>query len=241
MKAGGAVVECPICHTLMPESARFCPGCGTPRTHVREELERRAAETGRPFEDLLAEARAADQQTRQIPGTAWSAPVPPAGPPAQPEKRSRLWLILGIIGGIFLLLCVCCAIVVAIAWDRFDVTVGESEAGRVAREELERGANGDFEGRWNLLHPDHRAVVPLEDFAACGERPDVGGIDILAEFTIETDIDFIGPADVRFVVYTLSGSTTGENTVVPMVEENGEWYWIMEGEDISAYQFGQCP
>jgi hypothetical protein len=226
----------------MPETARFCPGCGAPRTHVRAELERRAAESGVSYEQLLAQARAEDQRERQIPGTPWAEPAPPgAAVPPPPEKRSRLWLILGIVGGSLLLLCICCAAAVAIAWDRYDVEVGEGEAGRAAREQLERGARGDFEGRWEMLHPSHRAEVPLSDFVDCGERPDVDGIEVLAEFTAETDVALLGDIDVRYVIYGLDSGATGSSTFARMTEQDDLWYWLMDTDDLNAYFEGRCP
>ncbi len=50
-------VQCPECLTMMAVDARFCPGCGTPRTWVRDELEREAARSGTPYATLLERAR----------------------------------------------------------------------------------------------------------------------------------------------------------------------------------------
>jgi hypothetical protein len=50
-------IQCPECQTMMVADARFCPGCGTPRTWVRDALEREAARTGTPYEALLERAR----------------------------------------------------------------------------------------------------------------------------------------------------------------------------------------
>ncbi len=50
-------VQCPECLTMMAADARFCPGCGTPRTWVREEIETESARTGTPYATLLEQAR----------------------------------------------------------------------------------------------------------------------------------------------------------------------------------------
>ncbi|MEX2314997.1 MAG: DUF2339 domain-containing protein, partial [Thermomicrobiales bacterium] len=50
-------VQCPVCLTTMAAEARFCPGCGSPRTWVRHQLEDEAARTGTAYATLLERAR----------------------------------------------------------------------------------------------------------------------------------------------------------------------------------------
>src|SRR5437868_2913821 len=40
---------------------------------------------------------------------------PPGPPPRPPRKRNRLWLILGIVGGILIISCVMCGVISALA------------------------------------------------------------------------------------------------------------------------------
>lgn len=233
------MVECPYCHTQMPDAARFCPGCGTPRSSVREQLEREAAETGVPYESVLARERDAERQQRIAAGHTWTTiPVPS---PAQPEKRNRLWLILGILGGVFLLLCVCCVGAGVLAWQRFDVTVGEDAAGRVARRELELGADGEQGERWDLLHPAYQLEVPRERFIECERTLDIRNIDVVMAFDYEMDVTLVGSREVRFVLYNADGGSSENTQVVPMVQEDGEWYWIMSDADLDEYLAGRCP
>ena len=56
-----SLIICPVCSSSMAETAKFCPNCGEPRSRVRQELERRADETGRSYEDLLQEERSSRQ------------------------------------------------------------------------------------------------------------------------------------------------------------------------------------
>lgn len=51
-------IHCPDCGTTTPEDARFCPGCGRPRTFLREALAEEARATGTPYTELLDRTRA---------------------------------------------------------------------------------------------------------------------------------------------------------------------------------------
>lgn len=77
----------------MPANARFCPGCGIPRTHVRQELERASATTGIPYERLLEQAR--EQDARQQP------PLPaPTSEPAEPvatDARRQIGVVITVL------------------------------------------------------------------------------------------------------------------------------------------------
>jgi hypothetical protein len=162
----------------MDENARFCPGCGTPRTAVRQQLEQEAAATGLPYAALLERVRASESAAPAAPAGGWATATPVATP-VQQGGRSRLWLILGIIGGVLLLICVLCAVVGVVLMNRFDVNLGDSPEGDAARHQLELAAAGRFEERWDLLHPDQQAAVPLEDFMQCAEFDDIDSIEIL--------------------------------------------------------------
>lgn len=116
------MIQCPHCNTMMHEQTRFCPGCGAPRTAVREQLERQAAESGEPYDELLSIARAED--FRNVAAAGFNTPLTPPvyTPPYERERGSgsgsdsrsggsnKLWWILGGIGGGILLICVGCVV-----------------------------------------------------------------------------------------------------------------------------------
>lgn len=89
-----APIICPHCATPMSPTARFCPGCGIPRTAVRQELERASAATGIPYEQLLAQARENDAHNPRS-----APPVPEPTPSAIPSGVSGKQVAL-IIGGL---------------------------------------------------------------------------------------------------------------------------------------------
>lgn len=60
MSATSDVVQCPQCRTFMPADARFCPGCGEPRTALRQQLEQEAGRSKSRYERRLAEERLND-------------------------------------------------------------------------------------------------------------------------------------------------------------------------------------
>lgn len=238
---GAGPVQCPHCGTLMDERARFCPGCGTPRTAVREQLEREAAATGVPYAQLLERERSSGGAALPTAGASgWGAPGPIA--PAPPKERGRLWLVLGIIGGVLLLICVGCVVVALILIDRFDVDLGDSPEGSAAREQLQLATAGRHEERWERLHPDQQLVVPVDLFVTCAEFDDADSIDILASFGDDNSIiPRIGNVDSRVVLYNISDDGSTETDVVEMVRLNGEWRWTMDAEQINAYEDGRCP
>jgi hypothetical protein len=53
-------VRCPDCGTLTPVTARFCPGCGRPRSSLKERFVQQSQLTGEPYADLMDRARAED-------------------------------------------------------------------------------------------------------------------------------------------------------------------------------------
>lgn len=76
----------------MPPSARFCPGCGIPRTAVRQELERASVTTGIPYEQLLAQAR--ENEARAPQPAPVSTPVAPQAS-SSPVSPKQVALIIG--------------------------------------------------------------------------------------------------------------------------------------------------
>lgn len=238
---GAGPVQCPHCGTLMDERARFCPGCGTPRTAVREQLEHEAAATDVPYEQLLERERSSGGAGVATGGPgSWDVAGPVA--PAPPKERSRLWLVLGILGGIMLLVCVGCVVVSLILIDRFDVDLGDSPEGDAAREQLQLATSGRHEERWERLHPDQQLVVPVDLFTTCAEFDDAGSVDILASFgNDDTFIPRIGDVDARVVLYTIDDGGSTQTDFVEMVRLNGEWRWTMDADQIGDYQSGRCP
>jgi len=224
----------------MDEQARFCPGCGTPRTSVRERLEREAAATGVPYAQFLERERSSGVAVAP-PGTdGWSVPGGAAPPP--PKGRSRLWLVLGIIGGVLLLLCVGCVVASYVLINRFDVDLGDSPEGGAAQEQLQLATSGRHAERWERLHPDQQLIVPVDLFATCAEYDDAGSVDILASFgDDDTFISRVGDVDARIVIYSISDGGSNETDFVEMVEVNGEWHWTMDMEALDQYEAGRCP
>jgi hypothetical protein len=224
----------------MDERARFCPGCWTPRTAVREQLEREAAATGVPYEALLERELSAYRANLATQGSGWATPAGAA--PAPVTSRSRLWWVLGVIGGVFLLFCVGCVIVAAVAMDRFDVDIGDSDEGDVAREQLQLAANGRHEERWLLLHPDQQEHVSVDLFVTCAQHEGVDSIDIFGSFANDDSfIPRVGIVDSRVVIYSLSGGMTTDSNYVEMVRTDGEWRWTLNEPELDALEAGRCP
>ena len=71
----------------MAVAARFCPGCGSPRTWVRAELEREAARTGTPYATLLERARRGTLRLRE----------PMAAAVAPPPNRFPIAILLAML------------------------------------------------------------------------------------------------------------------------------------------------
>lgn len=101
-------IHCPDCGTLTPPDARFCPGCGRPRTFLKEQLAQESLATGETYTDLLDRARAAEltgiplattlarlerrlndieSQVRELDGGRRPAPSPAPQPVAQPAPQ----------------------------------------------------------------------------------------------------------------------------------------------------------
>jgi hypothetical protein len=239
--SGAGSVQCPHCGTFMDERARFCPGCGTPRSAVREALERESAATGVPYAQLLERERSSGNTGPVTAGPGgWGVPQQTAPPP--PTNRRRLWITLGIIGGILLLLCVGCVVVSAILIDRFDVNLGDSPEGDAARRQLELASDGQHEERWELLHPDQQLVVPVGLFATCATHDDSGSVDIFGSVADNnTFIPRVGNVDARIVLYGFSSGATNESGYVYMVQVDGEWRWTLTEDEIRDYELGICP
>ena len=80
----------------MSESSRFCPGCGTPRTRVREDLERTSQTTGIPYEELLERARAEELQNPA------ATPLPPSERTQTQASRGSIFVAIGAAVGVII-------------------------------------------------------------------------------------------------------------------------------------------
>jgi hypothetical protein len=224
----------------MDERARFCPGCGTPRTFLREQLERESAATGVPYEQLLARERSTPPAATPGQPTGWTVAAPP--PIDKPRERRRLWIVLAVIGGVFLLGCAGCVVTAAVLIDRFDVNLGDSPEGEAAQRQLQLAAQGRHEERWELLHPDQQEAVPVGMFAICAQYDDADSIDIILSFADDNNfIARVGVVDTRIVLYSLDAGVSTETDFVEMVQVDGEWRWTMSEDDIRDYELGICP
>lgn len=230
------MIQCPHCGTQMHESAQFCPGCGTPRTIVRERLERQSAETGIPYEDLLRQER---ERTWQTQAGAWAYPAAPTYQP--PAKDNKVWWILGIVLGAFLLICVICVAIGLVAYQRAGVSIGEGAAGSAARQQLLLGSRGLWGEQWDMLHPAHQQVVSRQQFIDCGRIDDLSELRILLEFNEDHDVPRLGHVQTRVVTYSATRNGESIADAVRMVRDGGEWRWVMSGTEINVYQAGRCP
>lgn len=88
-----STILCPHCGNTMQPSDRFCPSCGIPRTHVRQELERASATTGIPYERLLGQARERDAKER---ASAPSAPPSIVTTRKRPDAQVAL-IVIGVL------------------------------------------------------------------------------------------------------------------------------------------------
>lgn len=220
----------------MLESARFCPGCGAPRTAVREQLERQAAETGVPIEDLLRQERERDRQAQ---ANTWAYPA--ASSPAPPPTSNRVWWIVGIVAGGLLLLCVMCVVIGLVAYQRSGVSIGEGDAGSAAREQLFLEARGQWGAQWDMLHPAHQEVVARDQFVACGEPSELSEVVVLVEFNEELDVARLGRVTTRVVTYSATRNGVAEADALRMISADGAWRWLMSPTELAVYQSGRCP
>lgn len=237
------MIQCPNCNTMMNETAQFCPGCDVPRTAVRERLERQAAETGEPYQELLNLARAEDFRNRAL--TGFSNPVTPpvyTPPIERPQKSNKLWWILGGVGGGFLLICVACVVMALVVRDQAGISFGEGEAGAVIRRQLELAEQGQHQERWRLLHPKQREELPAATFVNCAQGRTISGVEIFLEHNEVRDVPFVGDkVETRAVnyVYVLNGESL--SGIGYVVKDADDLYWTLTLDEIAAYRTGACP
>lgn len=213
---------------------------------MQEQLQRQSAETGIPYQELLQQAR---EQERQSQANSWAQAATPGYPaggsyPAYqpPPKNNRIWWILGIIAGVGLVVCVICAAIGLIVWQRAGVSLGEGDAGAVVREHLILGTRGQWGAQWDTLHPAHQGAVARDTFVGCGRTSNLTDITVLVEYNEETFVPLLGQTMTRVVTYsaTQDGTTIAEAMRVVQTGDN-EWRWVMDDVEIEVYQAGRCP
>jgi hypothetical protein len=241
------MVQCPVCNTMMHETTSFCPGCGAPRTAIRQQLERQAAETGEPYDELLNLARAEDFRQRVASG--FSTPAAPSmappiyTPPIDRPRKSgnKLWWILGGIGGGILLVCVGCVVIAMIVRSQAGITLGEGDAGSIIRQQLELAEQGRHQERWLLLHPKQRQEVPAENFVSCAMGTTITDFEVFLELNEQRDVPFVGDVKTRAVSYVYTQNGQSYSNVAYVVKDGDDLYWTLTLDEIAAYRTGGCP
>lgn len=112
--------------------------------------------------------------------------------------------------------------------------------------------DGRYDRAWGLLHPAHRAVVPRQRFEAClrrlleGSGIELEDVEVLEAEEVPIDVPVVPEKQatavtLRLTVTNAFGDVEQTTPTYNLVPVEGRWTWILEPEDVRAYQRGGCP
>ena len=125
---------------------------------------------------------------------------------------------------------------------------GESEpADETVSELVEALSASDYAAAYDLLHPDHQAVVDEQLFEDCGREAEGGGSARVDEFAItgaverERTVTELGDVDVTEVGVNLTQRGQTFYRTWDVVKDDGEWRWLMGNDELEDFRAGRCP
>jgi hypothetical protein len=160
---------------------------------------------------------------------------------SRPKQRSKLWYVLGGGAGALLLICVACVVLVFVVKERAGITTQEDAAGEAARREVQYVVNGQHLQQWQMLHPVHQRAVDAKTFVACGPTLETAEVRVILEHNQKVNAPILGEVDARVVTLSVSSASGNTPFMVPMVEVDGQWRWLLSSDDLATFQSGRCP
>jgi hypothetical protein len=125
---------------------------------------------------------------------------------------------------------------------------GDSEPAEDTVEELvEALSDSDYAAAYDLLHPDHQAVVDEQQYEECGRDAEQISPARVDDFTITGEVERtrtiaeLGEVEVTEVGVNLVQSGETVYRTWDLVEHDGEWRWLLANDLLEDFRAGRCP
>lgn len=117
------------------------------------------------------------------------------------------------------------------------------DAGAAVVEQFDMAIRGQWGRVWDLLHPEHQAIVSRDFYAQCLRSETFPDYDISADevFTETIAVPELGDVETTAVTLRFENEDGSEFLTRHVIDVDGEWRWILNEEAISAVESGECP
>lgn len=145
----------------------------------------------------------------------------------------------------WLILLILVAPLIAACIDGDDEAEASEGAGDFARNLVMTMIRDQWGRTWDMLHPEHQALVERNMFISCNREDTLPDADIAVTEVFEETIDIPHLGSMETTAVTLNISSDVDNSsgflTLHMIQVDGDWVWFSGNKNLSAYEAGECP
>jgi hypothetical protein len=126
----------------------------------------------------------------------------------------------------------------------------DQEPGEFLEDLLGYYFKGQYGRAWEVLHPGHKAIVSRSKFDECvsagfPSSAELSDVDVVEEYDEPISLPHVPEKTSKAVTLRLtvrSGEASETDTdTYHAVDVGGRWAWVLESQDVAAYERGECP
>lgn len=108
---------------------------------------------------------------------------------------------------------------------------------------LEQARDGQIAQRLRSLHPAHQALIDGPMFINCRQdyAAPVRNVHAVDEHSETVAIPGWGELDTTAVTIAYEIGDREDRFVMHVLQVNGRWTWLLQPDDLAAYELDKCP
>jgi hypothetical protein len=125
--------------------------------------------------------------------------------------------------------------------------IGGDDAGDAAKQRLTDVSERKYAEVWDMLHPAQQELVSQEQFVSCGQEgessrsPEISDVKVIGEEIEQRDVAGVGSVESHIIELEWRQGEDVRRAFFDMIEDDGDWHWVLGQDALDAYSRGECP